>query len=263
MDYTFTIRFDDDAHTFSASNGLSIDLVGELLVSLSKAVGLKKDDRLTLSEIRGNCYALDFTTNSEPLYCTMEVVHKKISENEYSGFNPDQKKYAAKLKSIIRDRGCRINVYNPGRGFDYKIADISLENKVEAYFEIDRVYGIIASIGSSNLDTQPSVKLSKEGYEIHITGKQERKLIKHFKKDTLALNIEKKINLETNKIESASLIDFEVIKSDTGTFPDGANKLMEQYKKRGLFPKVKDTVLSVRELRGNVNLNQLANNGKR
>lgn len=256
MDYTITIRFDDEAHTFSAHNGLSIDIVGEMLVSLSKAVGLKREDGLTLSGIRGNCYALNFTTDSEPLYCAIEVIHKKIAGNDFSGFSPDQKRYASKLKSIIRDRGCRINVYNPVKEFDYKISDISLENKVEAYFEIDSVYGIIASIGSSNLDTQPSVKLSKEGYEIHITGEQERELIKHFKKDTLLLTVEKKINLETNKIESAYLIDFEVIKSDAGTFAEKANNLMGQYKKRGLFPKAKDTVLSVREVRGKVDLNQ-------
>jgi putative lipoic acid-binding regulatory protein len=237
----------------SANNGLSIDLVGELLVSLGRAVGLKKEDELTLSGIKGNCYALDFTTNSEPLYSSMEIVHKKISENEFSGFNSDQRKYAAKLNSIIRDKGCRVNFYNSSKTFNYKIVNISLESKVESYFEIDSVYGIIASIGSSSLDSQPSIKLSKEGYDIHITGDQEQKLVKHFKKSRLLLTVKKKINFETNKIESASLIDFEVMGSKKETFSDEANKLVEKHKKRGLFPKVKDTVSSVRNLRGNLN----------
>jgi hypothetical protein len=260
MDYTFTIRFDDEPHSLSANNGLSIDMLGELLVYLSKAVGLKKEDRLTLSEIKGNCYALSLTTDNEPLYNSMEIVHKRISENDFSGFNSDQRKYATKLHSIVREKGYRINVYNPAKEFNYRIVNVSLDERIESYYEIDDIYGIIASIGSSSLDTQPSIKLSKEGYDIHVTNEQERKLIKHFKKDRLLLTIKKKINFETNKVESASLINFEVTESDKGTFSDKAEVLMQQYKKRSLFPKVKESSSAVRNLRGNVNLNQLVNN---
>jgi hypothetical protein len=260
MDYIFTIRFDDDAHSLSKDNGLPANLVGELLISLSKAIGYKKDDRFTLSEIRGNCYALDFTTNNESIYNTIGTVHKKISENDLSGFNSDQRKYAEKLKLIVHEKGYRINAYNPNKEFNYRIVDVPLDNKVESYYEIDGIYGIVASIGSSSLDTQPSIKLSREGYDIHITNDQERKLIKYFKKDKLLLTVQKKISFETNKVESASLIDFEVIKSDKGTFSNEANKLMQQYKKRGLFPKVNDTSLAVRNLRENINLRQLAGN---
>jgi hypothetical protein len=241
----------------SKNNGLPANLLGELLISLSKAIGYKKDDRFTLSEIRGNCYALDLTTNNESIYNTIKVVHRKISENDFSGFNSDQRKYAEKLHSTICDKGYRVNAYDQDKKFNCKIVDISLENKIDSCFEIDSVYGVIASIGSSSLDTQPSIKLSKEGYDIHITSEQERKLIKHFKKDRLLLTIKKKINFETGKIESASLIDFEIIGSDNVTFSDKANKLIKQNKKRGLFPKVKDTVSSVRKLRGDFGLNQL------
>jgi hypothetical protein len=77
MDYTVTIRFDDDTHSLSASSGLPVDLTGEVLVLLSKAVGFKKEEKFTLSEVRGNCYAISFVTDSEPLYCSIETVHKK------------------------------------------------------------------------------------------------------------------------------------------------------------------------------------------
>jgi hypothetical protein len=153
-------------------------------------------------------------------------------------------------------------VYDPDKKFNYKIVNISLESKVESYFEIDSVYGIIASIGSSSLDTQPSIKLSKEGYDIHISSTQERKLVNYFKKERLLLTIKKKINFETNKIESVSLIDFEVMENTKETFSDKANKLIEKHKGKGLFPKVTDTVSSIRKLRGNVNPNQLVNDGK-
>jgi hypothetical protein len=258
MNYTVTIRFDDDAHSLSANNGLSIEALGELLVLLSKAVGSKKEDRITLSEVRGNCYALDFTTDNELHYRSMETIHKKISENDLGGLNSDQKKYASKIGSILREKGWRISVYNQDREFDYKIVDVSPEDRIESYFEIDDVYGIISSIGGSNLESRPAIKLSGEGYDIHITDAQEGELFEHYKKDRLLLTIKKKINFETNKVESASLVRFEVMESRT--FSDKANRLMKKYEKRGLFPKVKESSLSVRSMREDVNLNRLAGN---
>ncbi|MDR2065179.1 MAG: hypothetical protein LBP85_05675 [Prevotellaceae bacterium] len=257
-DYIFTIRFDNAEHSLSANNGLPINQLGEILVLLSKAIGLKKEDRLTLSEIRGNCYAFDLKTNSEPIYKSMEVVHKKISENDFSGLNHDQKKYAAKLNSIIKETGHRVNVYNPGKEFNYKIIDILFENKIESYFEIDDVYGIIASIGSSNLESTPSIKLSKEGYDIHITKEQEKVLINYYKRKILLLRINKKINFETGKIESADLIDFEVIKNND-KFIDKAEKMTNKYEKRGLFSSIKESSLAVRNLRDNINIQDIKN----
>jgi hypothetical protein len=253
MDYTFTIRFDNDTHSLSATNGLPIDMVGNLLISLNKAVGMKKD-RLTLSGIKGNCYALDLTTKSELLYKSAEALHGKIAENDFSGLNLDQKKYAQGLHAIAR-AGYLVRVYDESKSFNYKIVDMPLENKVESYFEIDDVYGVIASIGGASLDARSAIKLSKEGYEIHVTREQEKKLIRHFKKDRLLLTIKKEISIETGKIESVSLINFEVMKGEE-TFFEKAHKLMKQHEKRGLFPKVKDTVSAVRRLRGDARLSQ-------
>jgi hypothetical protein len=253
MDYTFVIRFDNDSHSLSATNGLPIDSLGELLSSLGKAVGLKREDKLTLSEIRGNCYAFGLTTDNEPLFRSMEIIHRKISDNECSGFNADQRKYVTKLRTVMGGK-YRVNVYSPNENFNHKINDIQLVDTVDSYYEIDDVYGIIAAIGSASVDSAPSIKLSKEGYEISVSNDQEKKLVKHYKKERLLLTVRKKINIETNRIESAELLDFEVIKSGRDRMIDGAEQLMSKYSGRGLFPKVKDSSLSVRGLRGSINL---------
>ncbi|MDR1880137.1 MAG: hypothetical protein LBQ78_04325 [Tannerellaceae bacterium] len=261
MDYTFIIRFNDDNHSLSSTNGIPIDSLGELLASLGKAIGLKKGDNLTLSEIRGNCYALGLTTNSEPIHSSLKVIHKQISENDYSGLNSDQKKYAAKLKAVMGNK-YRVNTYDNNKEFDYKINQIQLSDTVESYFEVDDIYGIVASIGSSNLHSKSSIKLSEEGYEIQITSEQEDELIKCFKKNKLLLRIKKKINTETGKIESAVLIDFGVVKNPEERLADKAEELKGRHRGRGIFPKVKDSVLSVRGLRGSVNPNQLVGDGQ-
>ncbi|MDR1939058.1 MAG: hypothetical protein LBQ73_11265, partial [Tannerellaceae bacterium] len=246
MDYTFIIRFNDDERSLSSTNGIPIDSLGELLASLGKAIGLKKDDNLTLSEIRGNCYALGLTTNSEPIHSSLKVIHRQIAENDYSGLNSDQKKYAAKLRAVMGNK-YRVNTYDNNKEFDYKISQIQLSDPVESYFEVDDIYGIVASIGSSNLTSRSSIKLSEEGYEIQITGEQERELIKCFKKSKLLLRVKKKINTETGKIESAVLMNFDVVKNSGGRLVDKAEELKGRYGERGVFPKVKDSVLSVRK----------------
>ncbi len=54
-----TLRFDDDNHSLSKENGLSIGDIGKLLSSIERVVKPKAGERLVLSEVRGNCYALN------------------------------------------------------------------------------------------------------------------------------------------------------------------------------------------------------------
>jgi hypothetical protein len=61
------------------------------------------------------------------------------------------------------------------------------------------------------------------------------------------------VNFQTEKTESATLIDFEVVGSDREGFFDRSEKLKASYGERGLFPSVKDSSLSVRKLRGENN----------
>jgi hypothetical protein len=254
--YSFTIRFDNEDHSLSAINGLPINQLGEMLILLGKAVKSGKDDNLTLSEVKGNCYAIVLNTSNSVIYHSANEIHKKISEKNFSGFNPDQNRYAEKLKSIIGTYNYKMNVYSENKDFDCEISDIEFENKVESYFEIDDVHGIIVSIGSSNLESNSYVKLSKEGYEISITNEQESELIKHFKKEKLLLRIRKKINFETKKTEAAELIDFEVMGNKKNTFINNAEEIMTKHQKKGLFSNITNSAATVRNLRGNININK-------
>ena len=53
--YTFSLRIDDEKHSLSATNGLSVKQLGQLLLDLDKALELNGKD-CTLSNISGNCY---------------------------------------------------------------------------------------------------------------------------------------------------------------------------------------------------------------
>jgi hypothetical protein len=253
-EYIFVMRFENETNTLTAEKGLSIEELGEILTSLSKAVCLK-DEPLTLSKISGNCYAFELTTPKENVYESVINVHDRISNGDYLSLNPEQINYAHTLNSIMEKKKYRMNVYDPEKKINLKIHinKEELNRIVEFYYEIDDIYGIISSIGGKSITSIPCIKLSKVNYEIHVNSQQEKRLIKYFKKEKILFRVKKKIDFNADKVVSAELIDFEILGSKSKGFVESVNELKDKQKKRPLFSKIKDSTESVRNIRGNVN----------
>ena len=211
--YDFILRFDDDNHSLTAENGIPIDKLSELLLSLSKVVPLQKDDKLVLSEVKGNCYALNFTTNSETVHQSLLVVHKKISKNDYIGLNSNQRNYARKIKSILGTK-LKLDAYTKDKKFKVKINNIELPKQSEFYYHISSISGLITSIGGKSLKSKSFIHISENSFDIEINSKQEKELSKYFKNKKIRLVVNKKINTENNEIKSATLESFEVLNDD-------------------------------------------------
>lgn len=208
--YHFTLRFDDDEHSLTRFNGVHAGRVGELLVALTEAVHLRKNENFVLSEVRGNCYALELTSDSLTTHENLKVIHRKISENDYRGFTGEQKKYAATLKSILGDH-LNLKAYDNDNGYEVRVREISLPKNPDHYFETGSAYGFLTGIGGSTLDGKSFIHLNEETFNIEITARQEEQLLPHFKKTRLRLSIRKKLNFETDKVISAILTDFETL----------------------------------------------------
>jgi len=208
--YHFTLRFDDELHSLTRFNGLPMQRVGELLVSLSDALGLGKSQQLVLSEVRGNCYALELTTESVVLHESLKVIHQKISNNEYLGLNTEQRKYAHKLKVILGDK-LYLKAYDKDKSYEVRVEKIELPPMPAHYYEVGNIYGVITSIGSNTLEGKTHIRINQEDYQIEISAVQEKALLSEYKKNRLLLSVRKKINFETDKIISAELLDFEVL----------------------------------------------------
>lgn len=73
----------------------------------------------------------------------------------------------------------------------------------------------------------------------------------------MSFRLNKKIDFETGRIVSAELLSYEILKTSNSKLTDNVEELFIKRKGKALFPKVKDSVVSVRELRGNVDLNLL------
>lgn len=211
--YDFTLRFDNEDHSLTAKNGLPIEKLAELLLSLSKSVNTDEKNPLILSEIRGNCYAIQVTTPIFTVHENLKVVHRKISENDFSGLNNDQKKYASKLKSILGNK-LTLSAYDSNKSFEVELSEIVLPAQPEYYYEIGTIYGIITSIGGSAVDGKAVIHVNRVPYDIEISNKQENELLNFYKKDKIRFLIRKKVTTEKKEIVSAKLESFEVIQKN-------------------------------------------------
>ena len=210
MYYDFTISFDDSDHSLTAKNGLPIEEVAELLSSLSKAIAIDKDDKIVLSEIRGNCYALNLTTENEVVYNSLKVVHKQIKESRYLGMNANQRKYARTLQKVT-DGKYYIKVYDKSKGFDLHIEEVALPEPSRYFYEIGTIEGVLTKIGSGKVSEGASIHLHGISYNIQVDGDQELELINYYKGQKLRLTIQRKIETDTKNIKEAQLIDFDTL----------------------------------------------------
>lgn len=229
--YDFTLRFDNDEHSLTANNGIPADDVGKILIDLTKALGEGHD--IVLSEIKGNCYALNITTHHIATHEILKVIHKRIEKNDFSGLNTEQRKYAGTISNVMRSQHVYLDAYTKDKEEYYvKVFDIIMPEKPKHYFEIGSIYGKITAIGGKTLNGKANIKINDGHFDIEVTPEQEKMLLSHYKKTKLLLTIKKKIDFDSGNILSAILEDYEEVSE--GDFFNGLKKLSNNYP-NGLF----------------------------
>lgn len=205
--FKFSLKFDDDKHTLSASDGLSIDKLSELLNDLFDAINSGSGSKLTLGTIRGNCYALDFYTEDEKFHSNFIIVHKKIEQHTEIDLKDKERKYAKTLDFILGDKFYLQAFDNAGNEI-VKIRAIDIKNEIRHYYNVDTISGIVSEIGGKDLATQPHIFISGEDYKVYVTNEQDLALKKFYKTETLRIRLRKKISLKDGHTISAKFLDF-------------------------------------------------------
>ena len=236
--YDFILRFDDNNHSLTATNGLSIKELSELLSSLYDAINVSNKDTLVLSEIRGNCYALNLTTNNEIIYENLKVVHRKISNNDFDGLNKKQIQYAEKVKTILKE-DLNLQAYDDLQTFKFEVNEINIVQELPPfYYEISSEYGIVTSIGGRSIDGISNIRINGKNYDIKVSARQERELLPYFKKNKLRLVLNKKIATDDQEVKSATLESFEITENISffnkieDIDENFSNKIFEAFKER-------------------------------
>lgn len=108
-----------------------------------------------------------------------------------------------------------------------EVNDIELPKSPDFYYEIGSISGIVTSIGGVTLDGKATIHISKSSFEIGINEKQENELIQYYKKVKLRFVINKRIDVHTNIIKDAVLIEYEPIISQK--LPNYGQKIREKF----------------------------------
>ena len=178
--------------------------------SLSEAIDAKQTTDIVVSEIKGNCYAPVISTNSITKYVEIKALHEEIATNNYSNLNNKQKDYAKSLKRLLGNK-YYLDIYDKDKSYFKTIKDITIENKLNHYFETTAIRGIVTRIGGKTIDSKPKILVSDYPHDIEITNEQDENLKKYYKNGQLEFYISQKINFKTNNIEYAKLEDFVVL----------------------------------------------------
>lgn len=243
--YDLTLRFDDLQHTLTAEDGLPIDDVAKLLSSLSQALGLNKDQKVVLSEIRGNCYALNLSTNSITAHETLKVIHRKISQNDYHGLTTQERQYVATLKVVMGDE-YTLDVYDNTKDFRVHVEKVTLPKTPQYYYSRSTVCGVVTSIGGQTIEGASYINIGLQNYQIKVTSQQEQQLLNYFKRNRILFTLNRRIRFDNDIVVSAELDSFEIIEDTSLIFR------AEEYRKDhpdGIFIDMDDSVNAVRRLR--------------
>lgn len=243
--FHFTLRFDNAEHSLTNYNGLPLGEVAVLLKNLAEIIN--NDKSLVLSDVRGNCYALQISTKNETTFTTLKTVHTAISENRLGTLRNKEYDYAKYLKTVLIKNKFQANAYDAQKTFDVPIKEITLLKEPTHYYEVGSIYGIVTGIGSKDLDGKITIQVSQQGKKIEITAMQERALLPYYKKQRMTFYVRKKINFQTEEIESIVLEDFEVAETNN-TFL-GVLTAIKAENSNGLFNDIPNSADAVRALR--------------
>ena len=209
MTYKFTLRFDNKGHTLTKDFGVPILDLGELLTSLYAIIKTRDGENITLSEVRGNCYALDFQTPEEETKSRFLKVHKNIREGNIEALRPQEQGYAHKLEKHVIKKGLYVEALDPlSQERATRIDAIIGLKKIDSFYSTRNLYGIISEIGGAKIDDTPHILVSGEPYKIMISVEQEENLKSLYKGRKLLLKIRIKHSLKEKKIWNAQLLSF-------------------------------------------------------
>lgn len=240
----FSIKIDDDVHSLNKENGISVDKIGDLLKTLYNAIDNGTGHKVTLGQIRGNCYALDFYTKDNGLYENFLTVHKNIEQLDIDALTYEQKKYAVSLKSILGGK-FYLTVYDKDDKEVAAINEIGKKQITSFYYSTDTVYGVLSELGSSTLTSaKKHIYIDGINYKIFISKDQDLELKPFYGTHKLRVELRQKrssadghiINSELlsftsvskgnliDNLKNSEFIDLEILK-DTHTIEDILNNI--------------------------------------
>lgn len=212
--YTFSLKIDDDNHSLSETNGLSVKQLGQLLLDLDKALELNGKD-CTLSNISGNCYQVGYATTNITIYNNYIHSMDFISKNNYNELPVNLRPIKKTLNSILGNNRYAI-AYDMNFKEVAKITSTEIINSSFEYYTNKIINGLIIQIGNRNIDKNANIVVREIDTEllhtIPVTSEQENSLKAYYKytDGLLSFDIKIKKDLSNNKSTPISLTSYKL-----------------------------------------------------
>jgi hypothetical protein len=211
MEYKFSIQIDDESHALSSTKGISIKYLWELLRDLYKSIELENEPNCTLSNIRGNCYALDFTTEEKQYEQRFISVHKNVGELSNSDLTIEERNYAKTLNKILGNR-YYLRAYDNDKNVIATIKELDKDKSVNHYYTYKTIYGYVAELGGRSIYADKKhIRIEGFDHNIIITKDLDLKLKEHYRTHKLKIRIKAKLSSVDNRIIGAEMVNFSVL----------------------------------------------------
>ncbi|WP_259067268.1 hypothetical protein HDF24_11760 [Mucilaginibacter sp. X4EP1] len=231
----FSIKIDDEDHTLSKENGIPINEIAPLLASLFNAIDTGSGEKLTLGQVRGNCYALDFYSEDAGYLNNFTAVHRNIQEISLEDLEPEQQKYASNLKTVLGNK-YYLTAYDSESKELAVIANIEPASLIQFYYTSDTIYGVVSELGSGNRLSAKKKHICIDGFSnrISISKEQDIDLKQYYGSHQLRVEVRQKRSIIDGRIVSCELEDFVILSE---------NSLTENLKSEGYvdFELIKNT----------------------
>lgn len=204
----FSLKIDDVKHSLTAEDGVSFDIIADLLKNLYNAIDDGSGTKCTLGKIRGNCYALDFYTHDEKKEIQFVRIHQDIEEIPFDKLPRKEQNYAKALRPLF-NRGLYINAYDKNNNKCAHITELNTDKTPETYFQQKTIYGYLSEIGGDKIDAKiKHIKIEGFNRPIAIKGEDDIKLKDYYGTDKLSVKLNLKTSIKTGRILSAELESF-------------------------------------------------------
>ena len=221
--HTFYLKIDDDQHSLSKENGLSIGELAKLLDALNKVIDPKDGSKCTLSEISGNCYQAKFEAQNATWYNRFEVAHKNLDIIPTNELKDEVANYAKTLKVILGGNRF-LEAKDENKNTIIHLRAPQIGQVVDSYFVTKEIIATITGKGAKSLKaTKLSFTVDEEPYRIYTTPEQDVQLEPHYRKNPIVIKLNQKRSLLDDRVISAELISFHPISNLSAR--DGLDKL--------------------------------------
>lgn len=208
--YKFSLKIDDEEHSLTSENGLSFKDLSALLNDLYNVIDPDSGVICTLSQIRGNCYALDFSTEEAQFESNFVRVHKNLEQIPIQDLEKGEAKYAKTIKKILGDK-FYMNAYDGNNNKVAQIKSLGVDKEFSTYYTYETVYGVLSELGSKKLDSS-SKHIFIDGYneKIFVPRDLDIKLKEHYGTRRLRVELRQKRSFVDGHVIRAELKSFSV-----------------------------------------------------